>query len=412
MHSTIDASDNIYVTEVLGNRVQKFNSDGDFLSLWEYVFNLPKGIAVDTSGYVYIVDWNGIKKFDSSGNPIQDVAIRGVADGQVKSPAGIAIDTSGNIYVADTENHRVQRFNSSGFFVKKWGSYGSGDSQFNFPNGIALDSHGNVYIVDTNNYRMQAFTPQGDFVVAWGSYGDGSGQFNLPYAAAFDALDNIYVLDNYYTGSGNRVHVFGCGGLIPSAPTFVSAESNEAGTIISITFNKAMADPTGKHGQFSYKINNGNAQGFSVAALDDDYTKINLTIGGTTIAFGDTVTVSYTAGDVKAADGGVLESFDNQPVTNNTPSPSTPEVLIDNLIGEVTGMDIPESMKSSLTPKLDVAKKVLADGNKQNDVAAVNNLKAFLNSVEAQRGKKITTEDADALIAKAQEIIAALSGGT
>jgi hypothetical protein len=39
-------------------------------------------------------------------------------------------------------------------------------------------------------------------------------------------------------------------------------------------------------------------------------------------------------------------------------------------------------------------------------------LEAFINELEAQRGKKIPEAVADALIAKAQGIIAELSGGT
>ena len=42
---------------------------------------------------------------------------------------------------------------------------------------------------------------------------------------------------------------------------------------------------------------------------------------------------------------------------------------------------------------------------------AVNQLNAFINQVEAQRGKKISEADADALIAAAQEIIALIEIG-
>ncbi len=37
--------------------------------------------------------------------------------------------------------------------------------------------------------------------------------------------------------------------------------------------------------------------------------------------------------------------------------------------------------------------------------AAINSLEALINEVEAQRGKKISEKDADALIAAAQQII-------
>ena len=60
---------------------------------------------------------------------------------------------------------------------------------------------------------------------------------------------------------------------------------------------------------------------------------------------------------------------------------------------------------NSLTGKLDAARKKLEDGNEKNDKAAVNSLKAFINTVNAQRGKKISEDNADALIAAAQQII-------
>ncbi len=35
------------------------------------------------------------------------------ADGQFVCPTGVAVDSSGNVYVADTGNHRIQKFNST-----------------------------------------------------------------------------------------------------------------------------------------------------------------------------------------------------------------------------------------------------------------------------------------------------------
>jgi hypothetical protein len=53
----------------------------------------------------------------------------------------------------------------------------------------------------------------------------------------------------------------------------------------------------------------------------------------------------------------------------------------------------------------------LDDLGREQDKAAVGKLNAFINSVEAQRGKKISEADADALIQTVQEIINAIDAG-
>lgn len=86
----------------------------------------------------------------------------------------------------------------------------------------------------------------------------------------------------------------------------------------------------------------------------------------------------------------------------------TPAELIEELVNIVIGLNLHQGISNALDAKLDTALSALDDMNENNDVAAINSLNAFINSVEAQRGNKITNEDADALIAAAQAIIAEL----
>ncbi|HXS59713.1 MAG TPA: SBBP repeat-containing protein [Candidatus Sulfopaludibacter sp.] len=79
--------------------------------------------------------------------------------GQYNSPNGIAVDSSGNVYVTDYDNNRVQKFDSNGNFITKWGSEGSKNGQFDGPQGIAVDSSGNVYVTDEGNIRIELFVP-------------------------------------------------------------------------------------------------------------------------------------------------------------------------------------------------------------------------------------------------------------
>jgi tripartite motif-containing protein 71 len=124
-------------------------------------YNSPNSIAVDSHGNVYVTDYdnNRVQKFDTNGNFITKWGSEGSKDGQFLNPQGIAVDSHGNVYVTDVSNNRVQKFDTNGNFITKWGSEGSKDGQFDGPKGIAVDTHGNVYVTDEGNTRIELFVP-------------------------------------------------------------------------------------------------------------------------------------------------------------------------------------------------------------------------------------------------------------
>ena len=110
-------SDSVLAILTAGARAE---AEYTFVTMWQ---ELPqswyfdtKGIAVDSSGYVYVADvWNDrIQKFDSNGNFITKWGSQGTGDGELDCPGDIAVDSSGYVYVADSENHRIQKFDSNG----------------------------------------------------------------------------------------------------------------------------------------------------------------------------------------------------------------------------------------------------------------------------------------------------------
>lgn len=88
----------------------------------------------------------------------------------------------------------------------------------------------------------------------------------------------------------------------------------------------------------------------------------------------------------------------------------TPTMVTQNLIDDVEALNLHQGIGNSLDAKLDTVLNALQDVNENNDVAAINSLEAFINAVNAQRGNKITEDQADMLIASAQEIISLLNG--
>ncbi|TNE63642.1 MAG: hypothetical protein EP344_04345, partial [Bacteroidetes bacterium] len=76
---------------------------------------------------------------------------------------------------------------------------------------------------------------------------------------------------------------------------------------------------------------------------------------------------------------------------------------------DILALNLTEGVKTSLIAKLEAALARCAEGN---TVAAVNQLGAFINEVEARRGNPLTNEEADELIAHANVLIEALQAGT
>ncbi len=202
--AAVDSSGYIYVIDNENARIQKFTSDGTYVTQWGSYgsgngeFINPHFIAVDSSNNVYVTDTGNdrVQKFTADGTYVTQWGSYGTGDGEFDYPQGIAVDSSGYVYVADNENARIQKFTADGTYVTQWGSYGTGNDQFLFPSGMAVDSADYVYVADANNHRVQKFTADGIFVTKWGSQGAGDGEFDYPLDIAVDSAGYVYVVED------------------------------------------------------------------------------------------------------------------------------------------------------------------------------------------------------------------------
>jgi trimeric autotransporter adhesin len=176
----------------------------------------PTGVAVDSTGAVYISDTfnNRIRKVTGDG------IINTIAGTDVNWPSGLAMDAGGNVYVADSGNGRIRKISTDGIVTTVAGSGQaiqpafSGDggpatsAKLWWPKDVALDHSGNLYIADTGNNRIRMVTSAGIITTiagggvagyAGGFSGDGgpatSAQFLLPSGLAVDRSGNVYVAD-------------------------------------------------------------------------------------------------------------------------------------------------------------------------------------------------------------------------
>lgn len=211
---------------------------------------LPAGVAVDKNGNLYIadqqLDMNCVWKVTPAG-VISIVAGDGgegfAGDGgaatsaELDQPGGVAVDSSGNLYIADTANQRIRKVNTAGTISTVAGiGYGgySGDggqatsAEINSPYAVAVDSAGNLYIADTENAAIRKVNTSGIISTLAGSnlgcsgnYTQASGSaLDLPTGVAVDAGGNVYIADQYnnraskvnLAGIMSTVAGYGCDG--------------------------------------------------------------------------------------------------------------------------------------------------------------------------------------------------------
>ena len=181
-------------------------------------FYFPTGIAIDASGNLYIADSgnNQIRKITPAGvvTTFAGSGAQGSVDatGTLASfnyPEGLAIDTSGNLYIGDSGNNKIRKITSARVVTTLAGTGNAAHvdsigtlASFNFPCGVVVDISGNVYVADFDNNKIRKITPVGVVSTLAGSghagHVDGIGiaaSFFEPYGVAVDVSGNLYVGD-------------------------------------------------------------------------------------------------------------------------------------------------------------------------------------------------------------------------
>ncbi len=227
----IDSSGNAYVADRGEARIRKFASGGNISSPAGGTAAIgPADVAVDAALNLYIAD--------SAGNVVIKVSPGGLAStlagtgtagaggdnglagsAQLNQPSGVAVDSSGNVYIADTGNNRIRKITVATGIISTIAGIGTpgfqGDNSFatnallNQPSGVALDSSFNVYIADTGNNRIRKVTNANGYIttVAGNGAPASGGGITSPHSVAVDSLFNLYIPDS--SGFVRKVSISG-----------------------------------------------------------------------------------------------------------------------------------------------------------------------------------------------------------
>jgi hypothetical protein len=381
--------------------VQKISNN---ISNWHYCKD-PQ-IAIDNAGNSYVAWWGGkYDEYDIYWAKVDDTGTPGTAHKISTHPDNlldmdlypqIAVDNSGNSYVVWHGSHGYD-LNVYWVKVDNTGTPGTALKASTNPRScdphIAVDSFGNSYVVW---HVIDWFNPVNNDIF-WvridntGTPGTIQMVSNHPdnttnddYAAqiAIDNAGNSHIVWHCWDGNDNEIYwtyvdSTGTPGTAQKISTHLDNINEDE------YFPHIGLDTTGN----SYVVFRGIDRNPSGYDYDVYFTKIETPIQ-------------------RDSDGdGIPDELDECPFENPQGLDADTNGCIDNLNdfpGVIQDINLRPGIENSLISKTENALKSFQKGNVQ---AAINQLEAFINQVEALKGKKISEEDADLLIQYALNII-------
>ena len=205
----IDSSDNIYTVGTTGSNandivISKYNTSG--VIQWQAILGTNtaeagtnhaqagNGIAVDSSGNVYITGSNGTGMLTAKYNSSGTLQWQSTIPGPGSSGYGIAVDNSGNVCIAgkgygSDDDVIILKYNSLGTVLWRVSLYVTATNSFEYGNAIAVDSSNNVYVTGICQSRILLIKLSSAGAVL----NNVSFAFGTGYGIAVDGSGDVYI---------------------------------------------------------------------------------------------------------------------------------------------------------------------------------------------------------------------------
>jgi alpha-tubulin suppressor-like RCC1 family protein/sugar lactone lactonase YvrE len=196
----MDGVGNLYVTN--GTVIMKLSTSGTVTSI-NHPFFQGGAITVDASNNLYFVDAIGRWVVKASPTGTEGGYTYTLLDGGhgFNLPKGVAVDSAGNVYVAEMGTGKVWKITPGGA-ASTFATFAASGS-FEGPSGLAVDSGGNVYVsILSSSSSVQKITPEGDVSTFAAVRAE---------ALCIDRADTLYGI------SGNTISRISPAGLVTTA---------------------------------------------------------------------------------------------------------------------------------------------------------------------------------------------------
>lgn len=169
-HISVDASNNIYVSDDGIGRVQKFDRKGNFQEVF-FTGSGARATAFLKNGNAVVTRTQSssyIKILDAQKNIIREWGTQGNGNTQFGNIEEITLDDEDNIYVVDGINNSVKKFDQNGNFLLKFQATVTVSGQIDaaYPFGICY-SNNKIFVTSSRNGLIRVYDKQGNYIKSW-----------------------------------------------------------------------------------------------------------------------------------------------------------------------------------------------------------------------------------------------------
>jgi len=436
---TVDSENNIIVVGFDRSvdsgqwRIMKLDNEGNELPSWPYIYNRtdywdePRSVAADSLNNIIVVGRRGssgpdtnweILKLDENANLIWAKSEDFL--GEASEAMDVVVDKSDNSIIvvgfdegSGTGNWRIIKYDSTATGTELWNKTFT-DSGTGVAFGVAVQLDRSIIVVGSErvgagnyDWRIRKLDPDtGDVIPACDKIILSTPDYDMPFDVAVDSNDNIIVVG--YEGVARPNTKWKIIKLDPNCNEIGSWDGDwsprqdSARSVAVDSYDNIIV--------VGYDQNPGKDMKWRIMKFSSD-TPL-------TLLWEDTVNPTVSAPEklnLESANGvAVLEGV-NIIVVGSDDSPTadhhrkwrimkfayTYAREIHDLIETIETWDLSKGAESSLTARL---ASVIHQLIKRNENVAINKLTVLMSQIEALRGKKLTNDHANYLIAEAQRI--------